>query len=215
MKTCGECGGLARDEAKFCSQCGKSVIVDAEGAISWQIEIPLMTNRFILQNVGLGLLLLMISLFAIFGIVFGFTNGLKGVGQGLLVSLIAGAFFALISVFTLLIFLGNKYCLEFRVGNDGIFMVSRQARAHAVHRLALIAGLLARNPAVMGAGLAGTASETAEISWKKVKSFRLYPDKKVVAVHQGFLPALYVYCTADNFKLVSDKIAEKSGKHNQ
>ncbi len=210
MKKCGQCGASVKDGANFCSQCGKPILAEQRGIISWKIEIPLITNPFVLRHVGSGILALVISMFVIFGTVLGIANGARGVGQGAIVASAVGAFFFLIAVFTLLIFLGNKYCLEFMVGGEGIVMISQKARAHALHRLTFLMGLLAKNMAVTGAGLLGISTETTVVPWNKVRSFKCYPEKNVIAVRRRLLPPIYVYCTADNFKLVTNMVTEKA-----
>lgn len=178
--------------------------------LSWQISIPLINNRFIIGNVIKGIAMTLLLFFIIIGSIFGLSGGWKGVEQALIVSIWAGLFLVIISAFTLVVFLGNKYLLEFTINEEGVIMKSRSERAHFAHRLALILGLLGRNPAAAGAGIAGVAGETNIIPWNSIKSIKVYPAKKIIRLKRNFLETMYVYCAEDNFDSISALIAEKS-----
>lgn len=181
--------------------------------ISWQIEIPLINNRFIIGNVMKGIALTLLLFFIIIGSIFGGSNGMKGVEQALMASLWAGLFLVIVSVFTLGVFLGNKYLLDFNINEEGVIMKSRSERAHFVHRLALIMGLLGRNMAAAGAGVAGVAGETSYMPWNKIKSIKVYPEKKTIRLKRNFLETIYVYCTEGDFESVSALIARKAAEN--
>jgi len=92
MHTCEHCKATIRQQAKFCPSCGKPV---AEGDIpqyTWQIDVPLITNRFILTNTATGLGAALLIFFIILGGIFGFASGWEGVGQALLATLGMGGF---------------------------------------------------------------------------------------------------------------------------
>ncbi|MEM1995055.1 MAG: hypothetical protein QXW32_06280 [Nitrososphaerales archaeon] len=181
---------------------------NSQTTASWQIEVPL-ANRFMITHLSKGLAALMIACFLIFGTVLAVANGLEGLIQGLMVTLGMGLFFILVSILTLFVILRNRYTLMFKIGDDGVVMESRVDRAHKIHRLALILGLLARNPAATGAGLSGIVSERVEVPWKTIRSFKSYPDKRAVKVNRRFLPALYIYCKEDNFNKVVEIFKNK------
>jgi hypothetical protein len=184
-----------------------------ENTLTWQIEISLINNRFIIRNVVKAIGLTLILLFIIFGLIFGFTGGLKGIGQALVVCLWVGLFVALVSAFTLVVFLGNKLLLEFSITDEGIIMKNKSGLSRVAHRLALVLGLLSRKMATAGAGVSGMSGETIFCPWNEIGSIKAYPDKRVIAARQNFFETMYVYCTEDNFKDVSGLIAEKSGKN--
>ncbi|MFA5167985.1 MAG: hypothetical protein WC530_05590 [Candidatus Omnitrophota bacterium] len=181
--------------------------------LSWQIKIPLINNRFIIGNVVKGIAMTLLLFFIIIGSIFGWSNGWKGIEQALIACLWAGLFLVIISVFTLAVFLGNKYLLEFTVSEEGVIMKSRSERAHFAHRLALILGVFGRNLATVGAGAAGVAGETSIMSWNKIKSIKTYPEKKIIRLKRNFLETMFVYCTEENFEGVAALIAKKTAEN--
>lgn len=185
-----------------------------ENLFSWKIEIPLINNPFILLNVLKGLVLTLIILFLILGLILGLTNGITGLKMALFACLWVGIFYILISIFTLLLVLGNRYPLEFNINNEGIIMQSQSKRAKGAHRLALILGLLGGGRGTMAAGASGIGSEMFACPWGAIKSVKLYPEKKVVAAKQNFIQTMYVFCTKENFSQVSEVIV-KNFKENK
>jgi len=183
-----------------------------EKALSWQIEIPLITNRFIILNVVKGTILTLLLLFVILGLIFGLTNGAGGLKVAIIACLWVGVFIVAISIFTLAVVLQNKYPLEYIIDDKGITMQSQSGRAKTAHRLALILGLLTGGLGAIAAGAAGIRSERFVCLWKGVKSVRLYPDKKVVAAKQNIIQTMYVFCTDDKYKEASHLIMEKAAK---
>ncbi len=181
-------------------------------AMSWQIEIPLITNRFIILNVVKGTILTLLLLFVILGLIFGLTNGAGGLKVAIIACLWGGVFIVVISIFTLAVVLQNKYPLEFIIDDKGITMKGQSSRAKKAHRLALILGLLTGGLGAMAAGAAGIRSERFVCPWKGVKSVRLYPDKKVVAAKQNIIQTMYIFCTDGNYKEVSDLVMKKAVK---
>lgn len=162
--------------------------------LAWEVEVPLLTNRFMLAHVGSALAALMGLLAVVFGAAFGWANGWEGVGQALLLTLGAGLFMALVSAFTLGVFLGNRSSLAFHLDDSGIRMESLSRRAGLAHRAALLAGILARNPGVTAAGVAGMVTETTFVDWDEVQGLRPHPGSDVVTIRRRFFPDLHVYC---------------------
>jgi len=183
-----------------------------EKALSWQIEIPLITNRFIILNVIKATILTLLLLFVIIGLIFGLTNGVSGLKAAMIACLWVGVFIVVISIFTLAVVLQNKYPLEFIIDDKGVTMKSQSGRAKRAHRLALILGLLTGGLGAIAAGAAGIRGEIFVCPWKGVKSVRLYPDKKVVAAKQNIIQTMYVFCTDGNYKEVSDLVMKKAAK---
>ena len=181
--------------------------------ISWQINIPLINNRFMIGNVVKGIAMTLLLFFMIIGSILVWVDGIKGVAQAFVACLWAGLFLVIVSVFTLAVFLGNKYLLEFNINEEGVIMKSRSERARFAHRLALILGVLGRNPAGAGAGVAGIAGEKSSMPWNRIRSVKVYPDKKIIRLKRNFLETMFVYCTEENFESVSALIAKKSAEN--
>lgn len=180
-----------------------------EKSLSWQIEIPLINNRFILLNVVKATILSLITIFIILGLILGLSSGIYGLKTALIACLWICAFIIIISVLTLVVVLGNKYPLEFIIDDKGITMKSQSGRAKTAHRLALILGLLTGSMGAIAAGAGGISGEIFVCPWKGIKSVKLHPDVKVVAAKQNSIQTMYVFCTEGNFKEISDLITKR------
>lgn len=198
-----------RQEARFCPHCGKPADGSAAPLCSWQIDVPLINNPYILSNVGLGLIAALTIFLIITGLIFGISGGWTGFLQALLFTAGLGVFFLIVSVFTLLVVLGNRYRMEFALDDYGITMISRSDRAHTAHRLALILGMLARNPAAVAAGSGAVSGETVTLAWKNAKSFIPHPEKQTIIIKRKYLPALYIFCLPENYAAVAQYLSEK------
>ncbi len=204
-----------RTEAKVCPRCGKPVTPPTAAAISWTIDVPLINNPYILRNVGLGLAVALAIFFSITGGIFGYAGGWNGVKQALLFTAGLAVFFLVVSVFTLWVVLGNRYRMEFSLDEQAIIIASRSSRAHTAHRLALILGMLARNPAAVAAGAGAVSGETVSLAWKNARGFTAHPEKQTIIIKRKFLPSLYIFCLPQNYaaaaQYVSDKINRAQG----
>ena len=184
--------------------------------LSWKIEIPLISNRFIVGNVAKGLSITLLLFFIIMGSIFGSSDGWKGVEQALIICLWAGLFLIAVSFFTLAVFLGNKYLLEFNINQAGVIMRSRSERAHFAHRLAIILGMLRGNSAAIGAGSVAMAGETTFLPWNRIRAVKVYQDKKIIRLKRNFLETMYIYCTSENFQnacaTIDKRVAENRGR---
>lgn len=211
MDTCINCGATVGENARFCSQCGKPPWSEAsgEGGIAWRIEIPLLNNRFILGSIGNAFGVLTLIMFVIIGAIFGWANGWEGIVQAALLCVGLLVFLSLVTLFSLGLVLGNRYQLEFRVAEPGIEMISRSRRSRMANRLALIAGILARNPGVAGAGVAGLVTEIVGVGWEEVHGLVPTADRAVIRVQRRFLPDMYVFCLPENFETVLAYMTER------
>lgn len=210
MALCSKCGTDMREGARFCPRCGAPHgPVSDEDLLVWDVEVSLLGNPFILGNVATALLALVGLLAVVFVPVFAWANGWEGVVQALVLTAAAGASVALLSVFTLGVVLGNRYRLQFRIDDDGIQMLTLSRRSRAAHRLAIVLGLLARNPGAVGAGLAGAVSEAVLVEWDEVQGLLAHPERRVVTVRRRLMPDLHVFCTPDNFDAVSAHLSRK------
>ncbi len=96
--------------------------------------------------------------------------------------------------------LGNRFILS----NVGTALFA------LVGLLAVVFGLLARNPGAVGAGLAGTVGEAVLVEWDEVQGVRAHPEQRVVTVRRRLMPDLHVFCTPENFTQVSSHLSRKA-----
>jgi hypothetical protein len=228
---CSSCGAAIINGSRFCSQCGNPIRLKNSAAafettatplpslaglkgtdlqtiqeISWQVNIPLLTDRFIMYDLlkvwgfsSLGLLLLMVIISLFDRHWQTLINMLPVVG---LVSLIILVLFILV----MLVFFGNRFPLEFVLSPDGAMVVSLSRRGRWGNRLAVILGVLAGKPGLAGAGLLGMARETVGVTWDEVRRLNIYPQIRVISLMDSWHVVLRLYCTPQNYDLVLQSV---------
>jgi hypothetical protein len=224
---CRRCGTKLKGDSRFCTECGGSIADDdaapAAGAapssapsgndLRWRVEVPLLTNRFILQDVFLGALATTLIGGTIIGGIFAWDGGWKGLQSGLIFSGFFGLFMLLVSVLTLGGIFGNRWPLEFLVGDDGVVMNNVSEKAHAIHRLSWILALLTGRPLMAGPGLIAQSREVVGITWDEVRTVRGYPALGVIYIKGGFLDNVRLYCTSANYAEVARRVDAAVRQH--
>lgn len=230
-RSCPKCGASAPDESKFCPQCGTALpppippapanpqpsiassAVETRGVggaapLVWQIEVKLLGNRFFLRDtckwmtwstfIG-GILLVAI---------FGLAGGAGGVRAAVLITLI-GVALMLLSTGLFVALMGNKLAFEFALDEVGVHMKSVSRRVKWINRLTLILGVLARKPGVAGAGAAAMSQESTTIAWNELSRVSYFPNDQAIFLRGDLLTRIRLYCTAQNYTLVEQKIRER------
>jgi hypothetical protein len=218
---CARCGSAVAAECRFCPQCGSPTTpqetpavandqaekaLPATGEISWELNVPLLTNQFILYDLlkvwGISSLFLLLLLTGI--VVYdrnwrAFSAILPVVG---LVSAIILALFILV----MLVFFGNRFPMGFSLGPQGAIVVSLSRRGRWGNRLAVVLGALAGKPGVAGAGLLGMAQETTEMVWDDVRRLKIHPRTRVISLMDSWHVVLRLYCTPENYPVVLNAV---------
>jgi hypothetical protein len=235
MKTptelCARCRNPVTPGAVFCSQCGSPVTPKesvaaaatatvslrteagqaetgppATGEISWEFNVPLLTNQFILYDLlkvwgfstlFLGLLMAGIAVYdRNWRTLADMAPMLGAVSAGLLVLLIL----------VMLVFFGNRFPMGFRLGPQGAMVVSLSRRGRWGNRLAVILGALAGKPGVAGAGLLGMAQETVGVVWNDVRRLNIHAPARVISLMDSWHVVLRLYCTPQNYEVVLNAV---------
>jgi hypothetical protein len=85
-------------------------------------------------------------------------------------------------------------------------MKSVSRRVKNINRTAMIVGMLAGKPGMVGAGAIGESQERTSIAWSSVRRVRFHPAQGVVFVKGGILSRLRLYCTPQNYQAVEQII---------
>jgi len=204
-RSCPAFGATARADARFCPQCGAS-LVDALGRYQWIISVPMVHNRFILYDLAKVLFwsavviaVLMLLILGIFGDDHDFLRGYLKIMQ-IFGFILAG--FAVLALAIMLVFFGNRYRIGFIVDGNGIGWFSAMARTKWAARAAVAGGLIAGEPGLLGAGLLGQASEKGKIEWGDIRRLKLYPALGVISVMNSWRVVVRLYCNPEIYPLL-------------
>jgi hypothetical protein len=174
-------------------------------AISWEYDIPLVNNLFILRDflfVICASMVVMQLLVLAMGLVFE--------GEVLLLPWqVWGIVIAVIGVLFLvaaLVVLGNRYHARFTVNQKQV-LYEAGIRERKMNRVMVALGmlaLLAGKPGPAGAALLSTSQEALAIGWRDVHRVRVYSNSRVISLSNSWRTVVRLYCPAEMF----DQIVE-------
>ena len=223
---CRRCGAKLKGGSLFCTECGGSIAEDgaAPGAVPtatgnsgdllrWRVEVPLLTNRFIVYDTLLGAGATTVIGGLLIGGIFAWSGGWTGLRAGFLFAGIMGAFILLVSVFTLGVIFGNRWPLEFVLTADGVIMNNVSEKAHAIHRLSWILALVTGRPLMAGPGLIAQSREVVGIPWDEVRTVKKHAALGVIGIKGGLLDNVRLYCTPANYAEVAQRVEAAVRQH--
>ncbi len=177
--------------------------------IEWSIDVPLATNRVVLRQLAL-IILIPAAALALFMLVLGVIDNDPGE-----VKVAVILFFAAIAVLTILVaiavllVLGNRMHMEFRLGCEDITSSITDNRAKVSRRLALSLGLITFNPGLAGAGLLASSNSGKQTRWEDIDELEIIRSQHTIVLRSGLLVLDAIFCTPDNFQTVCRRIETK------
>lgn len=191
-----------------------------ENRIEWDIDVSILTNRFIMLEVGRALVIAFLFTFMIISIImlpslrdgsfFSGSSSTSGFGYFLFMICLL---FLLTAVF-IVIYYGNRYMLSYIVDGKGVRTLTRKAqrsRNQVVNTLLIIMGLLSRNPSAAGAGMMAACRQDQTIRWKDVRKVVFHPKYHTIVLRGGYGVKSIIFCTQDMYNPVSSIVKSHSG----
>ncbi|MBN2405270.1 MAG: hypothetical protein JXE06_06790 [Coriobacteriia bacterium] len=165
----------------------------------WESRINLFTDGFTLRDmlkVGALSLAMMWAIVAVMGLI----------AEGELIVIPVQTLLVIVPILLVLyvfavLLLGVSMRMRFFVGEDGVGWAMSK-RTGSLSRLAVLAGLLGGSPSTAGAGMLAVARESGMIPWADIVSVIAYPDRRVIALRDGWHTRLRLYCTAGEYDAI-------------
>jgi succinate dehydrogenase/fumarate reductase cytochrome b subunit len=150
--------------------------------LTWEADVPLLTNRFFLYDAAK----VMIGSVLVFTLLLVALTGGDGNRERLIALLeLIGACFAFVVALLIVVVLAvfrNRYRVRYLVSEAGIGYETVDPRGQAGSALAVVAGLLAANPGVAGAGLLSASRRAGLIEWTRVRRVKAYREERAISV---------------------------------
>lgn len=171
----------------------------------WETDLPLLSRRMLGQWTG-AMLATALVMFLILGLVFG--------AQGewdafpMLLAIIAGvvAGLWLLGLLVMALLFRGKYHVRYTLSGKGIRCDAIDAIGKKANRAAIVVGVLARSPQLLGAGLIATSRESEEANWNGAFKAVYEPDKHLVVLRNAWRSLLWVQCTPENYASVAETL---------
>ncbi|MCL6545667.1 MAG: M48 family metalloprotease [Bryobacteraceae bacterium] len=212
VRQCPQCGATPPPGALCCPECGRR-FAPAQQEIVWTASIPLLTNRFILYDLGkvLGLTMVIVSLLMLVILAVSVSGRTlwSDYWSFLEIFALVVAGLAVMFLAVMLVFFGNRFVMRFRISADGIGWETRMRRAHWSSRAAVVAGTLRGKPGVAGAGLIGASQESGTIGWHHVRRVRLHPELCTVSVMNRWRVLIRLFCSPENYQSVVEALRRR------
>ena len=186
--------------------------IDTNKVKKWDIDVSILTNRFIvgelLKVLGIATLItaalvLLITLPSILdGNVVSGSNNAHGMKYAMI---LIGITF-LLTVLFIFTYYGNKYMLSYILDDKGVSTITREGQRKSNNKLdflIIVIGLLARDPASMGAGFLAYSGQEQDMKWKNVKKATFHPSSSTITLSAGYGEKSIVFCTEKNYDDVS------------
>lgn len=186
-----------------------------ENMIEWDIDVCILTNRFIMLEVGRALFIAFLFTAMIISIIMlpSLVNGsfisaainTSGFGYFLLM---IGLLFLFTAVF-IVIYYGNTYMLSYAVDEKGFRTLTRKeqrSRNHVVNTLLIIMGLLSRGASAAGTGMMATARQDQFLRWKDVRKIVFHPEYHTIVLRGGYGVRSIIFCTPEMYEPLSSII---------
>ena len=169
--------------------------------IVWDYAFPLLTNPFVMLDmckvIGISFIAVCALLLTV-GAIQGGSNFADMLRMIPVMAICVGVI-AVIMVFVMLVFYGNRFPAKFTVSHDGA-MIEVTPTQKKLNTAVIIIGCLTGKPGVAGSGFLARSQERQFFGWVDVSRVDLFPGRRVVVLRNGWRTVARLYCTADIYE---------------
>ena len=181
--------------------------------ISWEIDIPLVTNLRIIKAVALVAAMSCLIPVLLIGLVLGSQGDMRDIIVVARAFALAGCGIFVTALVVMAVFFGNRTRTRYTVDAHGILQETIDTRSRAASRLAGMAGSLGRNPATIGAGLLAAGRESERLQWEGAFTLDARRSRHLLILRNAWRPLMEVYCTPDNQAEVEALVRAHMARH--
>lgn len=178
--------------------------------VEWTYDIPLLTDRFMLWDFTRVILLSVIGMYlfvALGGLIVEQELIILPAQVFLLVTGIMAGLFVLTALL-----LGNRQRARFVVSAKGVEYYAAK-RERALSRLAVVAGLLARNATAAGAGVLAVSREDHLVPWSAIEKVIVHAGARVIVLRNSWRTVQRLYCPEDRFDSIAEAVTAYHNAH--
>jgi hypothetical protein len=176
--------------------------------ISWEIGVPILKNKVLMRQIVLLFVLTFLITSILMSIIFLTQGDIKAIPIVVLILFVVClALFVLVLIITIVIF-KNRMDLRYTLNEKGILYEMNDRRGKNINRIAIVLGLLSRNPTTTGSGLIAKSLEKSFIDFRNVVSIEPNDDDRIILLKNEWRTLIPVYCNSDNYQVVKEFILE-------
>ncbi|MBU1174973.1 MAG: hypothetical protein KKH72_06175, partial [Alphaproteobacteria bacterium] len=182
----------------------------ARKAFNWQIDVKLLTEPLYLVSYAKAIAIVI----AMMGVLLTFlalvTDNVEAIGAFWLMSGLAAVILMVAGFLGTLVLTGNRMALDYTVDGRGVVQTVVDRKLRAVGGVAAVAGALAGNPGVAGAGMLARSQNRRSVAWDAIVSAQFHPHRKAVSLKNSWRTLLIVFCTAETYDEFAALVSEKA-----
>ncbi len=183
---------------------------DAPAFLSWEIDLRLVTDPFVLYDTGKVVLisaLLIIFVGSLIALMLGgATAPWEEWRMGLQIVVLVFGGLGLGMLLVMLVFFGNRFPVRMTLEPRGVRWEALSRRGRWANRGAVVLGLLAGQPAVAGAGMLAASRRVETMRWKDIQRVRFHPQFHVISLMNGWRVVIRLHCPSALYPEVADRI---------
>ncbi len=131
---------------------------------------------------------------------------------GLVIGAVTGGIWLLGLLIMAVLFRG-RFHVRYTLSDDGIRLETLEAKAKVANRAALVVGVLARKPGLVGAGLIARSRETEAVRWQGAFIAVPNPSRHLIALRNRWRTLMFVQCNPENFAAVYERVVQAMDRH--
>jgi len=175
----------------------------AQGRLSWEADVGLLTNPLLLRQFGTLLAVTGLVMFGLLSLLFAVQGEWESIPMALLATLVGVGVLALLMLVVVLLFFGNRFRARFAVSETGVSFETVDRRAKAANRLAALLGVLGGSSSTAGAGMIGLSRESEAYGWRGIAVATYYPRSHSIALRNRWRMVAFLACTPGNYDQVA------------
>lgn len=176
-----------------------------DAPLTWETDLPLFSRRMLSQW-SLAMLATALVMLVILGTVFAAQGELDALMPMLaMISAVTGGLWLLGLIIMAVLFRG-KFRVRYTLTDQELRYETIDTKAKAANRLAVIAGVLARSPQALGAGLITQSQETMAVRWTGAFRAEFDLEHQHIALRNEWRALMWVQCTPENYAEVAAAI---------
>jgi hypothetical protein len=177
--------------------------------IIWEIDVPLLTNPLVLGSTIRGFLLAGAMMWALLAFLFAVQGEWDVIGTMAIFSFGLTGVMVVVGLLGTGLVLGNRMRFRFTVDAKGATCDRIDRRAAATDRLAMLVGLLAGKPGVVGAGMLSASQATTRVAWSSVARATPHPRMHAIGLHNVWRTTAVLYCPPERFEEILATVRER------
>lgn len=175
---------------------------DTHPPIVWETDLPLFSRRMMAQW-AYAMLATAGVIVLILGTIFVAQREWDALAPMLIMAVAVAAGLWLLGVLIMALLFRGKFRVRYTLDDRELRYQVVERKARIANRLAILAGILARSPQALGAGLIAKSQETMAVRWNGAFRAVYDPERHHITLRNAWRGLLWVQCTSENYAEVA------------